>query len=395
MYKFELEKGSKKYDCPACSNKRFVRYVNAETKDHLSYDVGRCDREGKCGYHRKPKEYFADNPSFRTGQNGHYKKGKNKRITNGSLPNKNGSQRSTDAQTIRIKPDYIDKSVLLWTLANYEQNAFVSFLLNLFPNCFDAVQKAVKDYRIGTTKTGKTVFWQIDQKGKIRTGKVIAYDAATGKRRKDVFPNWTHAILKKKNLLHKDFNLKQCFFGTHLLKAETEKAVAVVEAEKTAVICSICFPQYVWLGAGSATNLSYEKLCRFRDRQIVLFPDANKTAFDRWQKIAVKARAKGLNVKVSNLIEKRGNEAEKANGDDLADYLIDEQIDRLEKQNAFANLYNAKLEKVLNDEKMLNDIETILDEQLAVLIVGGKLSETEAESRIMNFDNLREIVLSV
>ncbi len=394
MYKFELEKGSKKYDCPACSNKRFVRYVNTETSGHLSFDVGRCDREGKCGYHKKPKEYFSDNLN-KSNVGVYVGTRRNKGISNGSLPNKNGSQRKADAQTIRIKPDYIDKSYLLRTLGNYEQNAFVEFLINLFPNSFDAVQKAVKDYRIGTTKTGKTVFWQIDQKGKIRTGKVIAYDAATGTRRKDVFPNWTHSLLKKKNLLPKNFNLKQCFFGTHLLKAETEKAVAVVEAEKTAVICSIFFPEYVWLGAGSATNLSYGKLCRFKDRQIVLFPDANKTAFDRWQNVALQARTKGLSVKVSNLVEKRGSDAEKANGDDLADYLIDEQIDRLEKQNAFANLYNAKLEKVLSDKKLLTDAETILDEQLAVLIVGGKLSEPEAENRIMNFDNLREIVLSV
>lgn len=62
---------------------------------------------------------------------------------------------------------------------------------------------------------------------------------------------------------------------------------------------------------------------------------------------------------------------------------------------SFADFYNAKLEKVLNDEKLFEDFETILDEQKAVLMINGELSESEAESRINNLSNFREIVLSV
>ena len=64
-------------------------------------------------------------------------------------------------------------------------------------------------------------------------------------------------------------------------------------------------------------------------------------------------------------------------------------------QKNFAEFYNAKLEKVLSDEKLFDNFETILDEQKAILMIGGGLPETQAERQIMNFENLRQIVLSV
>ena len=392
MYKFELEKGSKKYDCPACSQKRFVRYVNIETSDHLSYDVGRCDREGKCGYHKKPKEYFADNPN-KSNVGVYVGTCRNEGISNHNLPNKNRSQQSTDAQTTKKNADHIDKRYLLRTLANYEQNAFVQFLINLFPNSFDEVEKVVKNYKIGTTKDGKTIFWQIDKKHRIRTGKIIAYDCLIGERRKDIFPNWIHAELKKKNLLKQDFNLKQCFFGEHLLQKYPGKTVAIVEAEKTAVICSIIFPEILWLAVGAKGYLNAQRIQIFADRKILLFPDAD--AFSDWKEKAILAQRNGFNVRVSNLIEINGTASEKENGFDLADYLIDEQIDRLEEQNNFADFYNAKLEKVLENEELLADLDKILDEQKSILIIDGKVTENEAESQVTRAENVRNVVLSL
>lgn len=52
----------------------------------------------------------------------------------------------------------------------------------------------------------------------------------TGRRIKEPHNpiTWAHSIL------HKDgFNLKQCFFGGHLLPKDTKKSVAIVESEKT------------------------------------------------------------------------------------------------------------------------------------------------------------------
>jgi hypothetical protein len=58
---FELEKyhGTKsRHTCPNCGTpKSFVRYLNERSK-YLSPEVGRCNRESKCGYHYKPKDFL-------------------------------------------------------------------------------------------------------------------------------------------------------------------------------------------------------------------------------------------------------------------------------------------------------------------------------------------------
>ena len=73
------------------------------------------------------------------------------------------------------------------------------------------------------------------------------------------FWTWAHSELIRSGLLKTDFNLNQCFFGEHLL-LNNKKPVAVVESEKTAVIASICFPEFVWLAVGSKQNLNRKEV---------------------------------------------------------------------------------------------------------------------------------------
>ena len=61
----------------------------------------------------------------------------------------------------------------------------------------------------------------------------------------------------------------------------------------------------------------------------------------------------------------------------------------------FIDFYNQKLETVLNDDSLFNDVNTILDEEKSILIIDGNLPETEAERLITNPENLRKAVLSV
>lgn len=367
---FQLEKGSKKYVCPGCSQKKFVRYRN-DSGDYLPESVGRCDRESKCGYHFTPKMFFEANPEL-AGQI----------IKPGA--SRPGSIIKPRSETIYQEkfspkpPGFIDFELFKRTLAKPAINCLVKFLLNAFPEDAECVFETVKKYFIGSTREGKTIFWQIDDRGKIRTGKIIAYDPEKGKRRKDISPGWVHAeTMKRQGKEPGDYNLKQCFFGEHLLSKYPGSPVAIVEAEKTALIASMCFPQFVWLAVGGKQNLKAEKLEIFKDRNIFLYPDAD--GFDKWREIAAEACEKGLWVNLSNWIERRATDDEKRGGSDLADYLIGEQR-QINEFNARADFYNSKLEKVLEDERLFEKFNF------------------EFDARNLNpddLDQIREIVLQI
>ncbi len=120
------------------------------------------------------------------------------------------------------------------------------------------------------------------------------------------------------------------------MKKEPGKTVAIVEAEKTAVIASICFPKMIWLAVGAKGYLNAERLQLLESRKVLLFPDAD--AYLVWKEKAVRAQRNGLNVRISNLIETHGTDAEKQKGFDLADYLIAEIRHKTKSINAYESL---------------------------------------------------------
>lgn len=63
-YKFSLNSKLGKGDCPSCKRKKcFVYYFDNQTNERLSDDVGRCDHENSCGYHKTPKQFFDEQPN--------------------------------------------------------------------------------------------------------------------------------------------------------------------------------------------------------------------------------------------------------------------------------------------------------------------------------------------
>ena len=212
-------------------------------------------------------------------------------------------------------PSYIKPETLKASLRGYDTNVFVQFLNERFGE--ERASQVVSKYFIGSTKKGGTVFWQIDTAGRIRSGKVIQYDP-TGHRLKDVSPSWVHTEL---NL--KDYKLKQCLFGEHLLKGNYKPA-AIVESEKTAAIASLYFPDFLWLACGGINGLTNEKLIAFKGRKIILFPDVQ--GFNLWSQRA-KELAPMLEIKVSDLLERKATETERAGKLDIADYLLRFEIE--------------------------------------------------------------------
>ena len=298
-YILEPYKGMKtRFCCPSCNrpDKTFSLYIDTETGKHVNATVGRCNRESNCGYHYTPKQYFQDNNiSFDPPQPKVYK---------------------PKAFALQTKPvSFINTEVFKQSLQSYDANYFVKFLLGLFGT--EKTTRLIETYFIGTSKhwPGATVFWQIDQQRRVRTGKIMLYSSATGKRVREPYNhiNWVHTAIKQP-----EFELAQCIFGEHLLIDKT-KPVAIVESEKTAVIASVYLPQFIWLAVGSLTNLNAEKCSILKGRTVILFPDLN--GFDKWSSKA-KELSQITTFIVSDLLERKATIGEKKQGFDLADYLI-------------------------------------------------------------------------
>lgn len=323
MITLEKYKGkNSRHNCPKCGGRKtFALYlIDGEP---IADNVGICDRRNQCNYHYPPKQYFIDNPTIES-------KPQPKRQFRAKVY----SQPKTTVSTIADQ-------YLLDSVSAYLENDFTRGLLALFPEHPETVRDILQMYFVGSFD-GLTAFWQVDKFGKIRTAKLMRYNSETLKRQavyqwtdketnelETVKTYWIHKALEKKGLI-KDFQLETVFFGEHLLTKFPNKKIAVCEAEKTAIICSILLrdlmPDYIWLSAGSLGMLQVERLSRLGNREVLLFPDTN--AFIVWQRVADEANKAGLNVFVSDLLETSLTDQQKQEGLDLADFLINEQREK-------------------------------------------------------------------
>lgn len=57
-YKYTLDNSNKKFVCPDCNKKTFVKFIETETGNYLADIFGRCDRESSCSYFKKPETDF-------------------------------------------------------------------------------------------------------------------------------------------------------------------------------------------------------------------------------------------------------------------------------------------------------------------------------------------------
>lgn len=296
-YRYILEKKGKKHYCPSCGKRRYRRFVDLETGDLIPEIYGRCDRENNCTYFLDP---YTDG----------YAKRESKGFQTWRRP------RPLRRPRLIVPPtSYIPNEKMEASLKEYDKNNFVSFLSNLNPELQNVV---IRRYNIGTSKRwdGATIFWQVDIKGKVRTGKIMLYSPETGKRVKEPHPHfsWAHTQIE-------NFQLKQCLFGEHLLKGNNSP-VGIVESEKTAVVASLYLPKFIWLATGGLSNLTPEKCQVLKGRNVVLFPDLN--GHEKWEEKAkeIREKVKDIKVVVSKLLEEKCNSEDREKGLDIADYLI-------------------------------------------------------------------------
>lgn len=300
--KFTLERykpgGGNRYTCPGCGkHKCFTRYVNTETGEYLDDACGKCNHELSCGYHYKPKEYFAEH---------------SERSERETFIKRDFMVKKEVAKTVRktigtIDASYVEKS-------HSGASTFVKWMERTFCRPED-LQRVYEDYMLGATRDGGVIYWQIDKDGKVRTGKVMHYwmnghrvaDEEDFARYRNMpfdvhSPSPTyfvHPRLLRDGVLPKDWRLVQCLFGEHLLARRKDDVVCLVESEKSAVVCALFYPQYVWVATCGSKGLSVEKLVSLKGRRVVVFPDSGEQ--EAWR--LVMSQTEGIDYSLCDRLE--------------------------------------------------------------------------------------------
>lgn len=195
----------------------------------------------------------------------------------------------------------------------------------------DQMKNAAKTFRLGCVK-GNVLFCYIDQEGHFREGKIMAYQV-DAHRNKDAKPCTLSSKMKKAGSLVQEWEQTWCLFGLHQLAMEEhqDSIVAVVESEKTAVICSQLMPmaggkRICWMACGGMSFLNAEMLRPLIGRKVMVYPDTDQTGetFKKWQDICQDAGKKfGQPFTVSDMLEKHASPEQKQRKIDIADFIIE------------------------------------------------------------------------
>ena len=174
----------------------------------------------------------------------------------------------------------------------------------------EQMHHAAQRYHLGKTKSGQPIYWMI-------TEMMDPLDAHIGN-------GWISDALKKREPTH-------CLFGLHLLSEQRtvnseQLTIAVVEAEKTAVILSELFPETLWMAYATMPHLMPDFLAPLQDCRVTFYPRTDNTMsnylfFLDYAKLVGKRY--NIDIKVDKTLENHATEDQKERGIDLLDFLLE------------------------------------------------------------------------
>ena len=131
-----------------------------------------------------------------------------------------------------------------------------------------------------------------------------------------------------------------------LLLREKVKQIRL-ESKKSTIIASCIVSDLIWLAAGNLNGLSVEKCLALNGREIILYPDLG--AYAKWNiKVTEIQKQYECKISISTLLENEATDTERANGLDIADFIIAELKQKkgdIEIQSYFNPFLQSMIEK--------------------------------------------------
>ena len=107
----------------------------------------------------------------------------------------------------------------LWRECQSIKSLFCEAVVKAGYLTWEQMVSAACRYRLGATRQGGVIFWQIDQEERVRDGKVMYYGPDCHRLKdKEHHPTWVSALLRQRDPFpNSPHETSHCFFGTHLL----------------------------------------------------------------------------------------------------------------------------------------------------------------------------------
>lgn len=243
QFQYRLDRGGNKFNCPSCGTKMLNRFIDKNGYYSFS-DEGICDNID-CGYQKIPAYY------------------------------PNGIERYEDLYD-ELKKGYYDTIEdihLVESMYECHTTNSAKFLTRYLGE--DEAVRLVTKYKVGKAISDNElcdIFWRLDRWCNIKNGKLVRFNRRQGKISDINTKNWISTFLWG---VENPFN---SFFGEHLLDKTTEKSIAIVENEMTAIICDYFWPEFVWIAIGGIDEICWNRDMYFveclKQKNVIIFPDS-------------------------------------------------------------------------------------------------------------------------
>jgi len=217
-----------------------------------------------------------------------------------------------EPQTVYLSSTEMEQSC---NVGYYPNNNLFTWLATIVGE--DVATEQMQRYNVGTSNktffgAGATVFWFMDKVG-TRYAKIVQYSSKDGKRNRES----DYPFLQPKHHQHK--GLTPCLFGEHLIQtAPSEQIICIVESEKTAVLCSVFCPSFLWLASGGTNGLTAKKTESLKGRTVYLITDSDTEGRVAYLKASEILTKQGIQNKVLDLFPDRCDKS------DFCDYIVTE-----------------------------------------------------------------------
>lgn len=188
---------------------------------------------------------------------------------------------------------YVSKDVLRGAKAyDLRKCNLFNWMCKMFPE--ESVREVWDKYNVSTDSKGNTVFWYVNQDGKILFDKRILY-GDDGHRRKDFFPGRQYRV--------GDGYTERCYFGACL--ADDGRKAFIVESEKSALLAALYYKGRRFLATGGKGNL------REIESDMMLVPDMDARmeweekgeVWPWWEKWGIPIEQIGGHADIGDMIE--------------------------------------------------------------------------------------------